>query len=73
MGICGSCGYTVNNEPKLGCAAFLTQYAPGPIKIEPLRNFPVVRDLVVEVSEFLEKLKKVKNVRLMHGGRRKWI
>jgi fumarate reductase iron-sulfur subunit len=60
MGICGSCGYTVNNEPKLGCATFLTQYLPGPVKIEPLRNFPVVRDLVVEISEFLEKLKKVK-------------
>ena len=60
MGICGSCGYTINNEPKLGCATFLTQYAPGPIRIEPLRNFPIVRDLVVEITEFLEKLKKVK-------------
>ena len=50
----------VNNEPKLGCATFLSQYLPGPIKIEPLRNFPVVRDLVVEISEFLEKLKRVK-------------
>ena len=60
MGICGSCGYMVNNEPKLGCATFLSQYLPGPIKIEPLRNFPVVRDLVVEISEFLEKLKRVK-------------
>ena len=60
MGICGSCGYTINNEPKLGCATFLTQYGRGPIRIEPLRNFPVVRDLVVEITEFLEKLKKVK-------------
>jgi fumarate reductase iron-sulfur subunit len=60
MGICGSCGYMVNNEPKLGCATFLSQYAPGPVKIEALRNFPIVRDLVIEISDFLEKLKKVK-------------
>ena len=31
MGICGSCGMTVNGEPKLTCATFLTDYAPGPI------------------------------------------
>ena len=47
MGICGSCGMTVNGEPKLTCATFLADYAPGPIRIEPLRNFPVIRDLVV--------------------------
>ena len=60
MGICGSCGYMVNNEPKLGCATFLTQYTPGPVIIEPLKNFPIVRDWVIEISDFLEKLKKVK-------------
>ena len=29
MGICGSCGMTVNGEPKLTCATFLADYAPG--------------------------------------------
>ena len=47
MGICGSCGMTVNGEPKLTCATFLADYAPGPVRVEPLRNFPVIRDLVV--------------------------
>ncbi len=60
MGICGSCGMTVNGEPKLTCATFLTDYAPGPVRVEPLKNFPVVRDLVVEITDFLEKLQKVK-------------
>jgi fumarate reductase iron-sulfur subunit len=59
MGICGSCGMTVNGEPKLTCAVFLTDYAPGPVRVEPLRNFPVVRDLVVEIGDFLRKLPKV--------------
>jgi fumarate reductase iron-sulfur subunit len=60
MGICGSCGMTVNGEPKLSCAAFLADYAPGPVRVEPLANFPVIRDLVVEIGDFMRKLAKVK-------------
>ncbi|MGH3483551.1 MAG: succinate dehydrogenase iron-sulfur subunit [Nocardioidaceae bacterium] len=59
MGICGSCGMTVNGEPKLTCATFLTDHAPGPVRVEPLRNFPVIRDLVVELGDFMRKLPKV--------------
>ena len=60
MGICGSCGMVVNGEPKLACATFLADYAPGPVTVEPLRNFPVIRDLVVEIGDFMEKLTRVK-------------
>lgn len=62
MGICGSCGMMVNGEPKLACATFLSAYARNgnKIRVEPLRYFPVVRDLVTELSDFLTKLKKVK-------------
>jgi len=60
MGICGSCGMNVNGEPKLTCATFLADYAPGPVRVEPLTNFPVVRDLVVEISDFMRKLTEVK-------------
>lgn len=59
MGVCGSCGMLVNGEPKLTCATFLSHYLPGPVRVEPLRHFPVVRDLVVEISDFMEKLKAV--------------
>jgi fumarate reductase iron-sulfur subunit len=59
MGICGSCGMTVNGEPKLTCGTFLTDYAPGPVRVEPMRNFPVVRDLVVDIGDFMQKLPKV--------------
>src|SRR5436190_6192921 len=59
MGVCGSCGMTVNGEPKLTCAAFLTDYAPGPIRVEPLANFPVIRDLVIAMDDFLAKLNMV--------------
>jgi len=60
MGVCGSCGMMVNGEPKLTCATFLSSFAPGPVRVEPLRYFPVVRDLVVEMSDFMTKFRKVK-------------
>jgi fumarate reductase iron-sulfur subunit len=60
MGVCGSCGMMVNGTPKLTCAAFLTDQAPGPIRVEPLTYFPIIRDLVVDLTDFLAKLKQVK-------------
>ena len=60
MGVCGSCGMTVNGEPKLTCATFLSDYGPGPVRVEPLRNFPVIRDLVVDIGDFMRKLVTVK-------------
>ena len=60
MGVCGSCGMTVNGVPKLTCATFLTDYVPGPVRVEPLRNFPVIRDLIVDLGDFMRKLVSVK-------------
>jgi fumarate reductase iron-sulfur subunit len=60
MGVCGSCGMMVNGEPVLTCATFLEKFAPGPIRVEPLANFPVVRDLAIEMDSFMHKLKSVK-------------
>jgi fumarate reductase iron-sulfur subunit len=60
MGVCGSCGMMVNGSPKLTCSTFLSHYWPGPVRVEPLRYFPIVRDLVVDISDFMRKLKKVK-------------
>ena len=61
MGVCGSCGMMVDGEPKLTCAVPLTDYNPSePVRIEPLQFFPVMRDLVVDITSFLEKLSGVK-------------
>jgi len=60
MGVCGSCGMMINGSPVLTCATFLHQYLPGPIRIEPLNYFPVIKDLIIEMSDFMEKLKRVK-------------
>ncbi len=60
MGICGSCGMTVNGEPKLTCATFLADYGSGPVRVGPMDNFPVIRDLIVEMGDFMDKLTRVK-------------
>ncbi len=60
MGVCGSCGMMLNGVPKLSCASFLSDYGPGPLRVEPLSYFPVIRDLVVEIDDFLEKLRRIK-------------
>ena len=59
MGVCGSCSAMVNGYPKLTCAAFLSDYMPGPVRVEPLVNFNVERDLVIGLEGFMEKLEKV--------------
>ena len=59
MGVCGSCGMMVNGEPKLTCGSFLSHYAPGPVRVEPLKSFPIVRDLIVDIEEFMTHLVRV--------------
>ena len=60
MAICGSCGHMLNGVPQLSCHAFLRDYFPGPLRVEPLQHFPIVRDLVVDQSGFLDQLASVK-------------
>ncbi len=59
MAVCGSCGMMVNGEPKLTCKVSAIGYGDT-IEIGPLSNFPVVRDLVIELDGFMEKFKAVK-------------
>jgi len=59
MAVCGSCGMMINKEPKLACKSFLRDY-PGVIRVEPLRHFPVERDLVTVIDDFIAKLASVK-------------
>jgi fumarate reductase iron-sulfur subunit len=60
MGVCGSCGMTVDGEPVLTCATYLSKFRSGTVRVEPLKAFPVVRDLVVEIRDFLDKLRRVR-------------
>lgn len=59
MAICGSCGMMVNGVPKLGCKSFLRDSYPNKITLEPLANFPIERDLVVVMDDFINKLEEI--------------
>jgi fumarate reductase iron-sulfur subunit len=60
MAICGSCGMMVNGKPHLSCQTFVRDFLPGPVKIEALAHFPIVRDVMVDVEPFIAKLESVK-------------
>jgi len=50
-GRCGSCSAEVNGRPKLMCMTRLSSLPPGePVTVTPMKAFPVVRDLVTDVS-----------------------
>jgi len=57
---CGACGMVVNGVEKLTCITPIRSVTRdgGVIKVEPLRNFPVISDLVVDMSHFYQKLEK---------------
>ncbi|MFZ0256978.1 MAG: succinate dehydrogenase/fumarate reductase iron-sulfur subunit [Gammaproteobacteria bacterium] len=59
MAVCGSCGMMINGEPTLSCKAFLRDYSDH-IRVEPLVHFPIERDLVTVIDDFMEKLTRVK-------------
>ena len=58
-GICGACGVMVNNKAYLACKTSVVEVASDVLVIEPLRHFPVIKDLMVDFDEFFEKLKEV--------------
>ena len=60
MGVCGSCGANIDGEPKLTCASFLHEFKGRTITVEPMTHFPVIKDLVVDMEDFMEKLVEIK-------------
>lgn len=60
-GKCGSCSAEINGMPKLMCMTRLnTLKLDQPVKIEPMHTFPLIRDLVTDVSWNFEVKKTIK-------------
>src|SRR5579883_1543301 len=49
-GKCGSCSAEVNGLPRLMCMTRMDQLPEGPVTVAPMRTFPIIRDLVTDVS-----------------------
>jgi succinate dehydrogenase / fumarate reductase iron-sulfur subunit len=60
MGICGSCGMTIQGLPKLACQTQVSLLNTDTINIEPLHNMEVVKDLVVDILPFFDLHRSVK-------------
>ncbi len=59
-GKCGSCSAEINGRPKLMCMTRLSDYAPDePITVMPMKAFPLVKDLVTDVSWNYEVNKRI--------------
>ena len=57
--ICGICTVVVNGRVRQACSALVDQL-DQPITIEPMKKFPLVRDLIVDRSSIFENLKRVR-------------
>lgn len=58
VGMCGTCAMTVNGVPRWTCRTQTAIFdSSDRIRIEPLKNFPVIKDLVVNMDPFFHKWK----------------
>lgn len=61
VGMCGSCAMTVNGKPRWTCRSHVSHVIDGDsLTIEPLRNMPVIKDLVCDFSDFFDKWTRAK-------------
>jgi succinate dehydrogenase / fumarate reductase iron-sulfur subunit len=60
-GKCGSCSMEINGKPKLSCMTRMNEYGDDEvISVQPLKTFPVIKDLVSDVSWNYEQNKRIK-------------
>ena len=57
--VCGACSMVINGKPRQSCTALIDQLEQ-PIRLKPMKTFPVVRDLQVDRSRMFNALKRVK-------------
>ncbi|MCL7384075.1 MAG: succinate dehydrogenase/fumarate reductase iron-sulfur subunit [Thaumarchaeota archaeon] len=60
MARCGSCAITINGKPGLACNTSISSLNSRIVTLEPLRNLPPIRDLVVDHTPFFKKQAMIK-------------
>ena len=64
-GKCGSCSAEINGKPRLMCMTRMDIFEENEVvSVAPMRTFPIIRDLVTDVSYNYEKAKQVPPLRL---------
>lgn len=59
MASCGSCGMKINGRPSLACETQVANLKGSRIVVQPMDNFPVIRDLVVDLDAFFRNHKAI--------------
>jgi len=59
-GICGSCAMTIDGKNDLACELQVSACRKSVVTVEPLRAFPVLRDLVVDQDDFFARSESIK-------------
>ena len=59
VGVCGSCAMTVNGTPRWTCRTHVNKVSEGGrVRIAPLRNLPVLKDLAADMAPFFDKMQE---------------
>ncbi|MBZ0185312.1 MAG: succinate dehydrogenase/fumarate reductase iron-sulfur subunit, partial [Candidatus Obscuribacterales bacterium] len=71
---CGSCSAEVNGHPALMCKSRMDKFEPGEeITVQPIKTFPLIKDLVTDVSWNYEVNKKIKDFSPDESDSKEWI
>ena len=57
---CGSCGMIINGKPRLACFTKISELDSDVVTVEPMNNFPVIRDLAVRFERLFDSHHKIK-------------
>ncbi|WKT58199.1 2Fe-2S iron-sulfur cluster-binding protein [Candidatus Nitrosotenuis chungbukensis] len=57
---CGSCGMKINGRPRLACFTKISELDSDVVTVEPMSNYPIVRDLVVDLEKMFDTHKEMK-------------
>ncbi len=59
VGMCGSCAMVVNGRERWACRTRVARLGTGTISVRPLYHFPLLRDLVVDMAPFGDRMRSV--------------
>ncbi len=57
---CGSCGMMINGKPRLACFTKISELDSSVVTVEPMSNFPIIRDLAVKFEQLFDTHQKIK-------------
>ncbi len=57
---CGSCGMIINGRPRLACFTKISELNSDTVTVEPMNNFPIIRDLAVRFDRLFDTHRTVK-------------